>query len=859
MKIARILFKPKWQDKEATVRLTAVAADQDPELLAALPELTRSDPDARVRLAALKRLGDYERWRERSTGDADTDVRRTARATYIAMLCSDAASNPTLRRRVSELETLSPGEIETVATAAKDRELRAAALAMATRPGLFAERAITDPDQALRLAALERIGDAAMLERIAERARKTDKAVSRMARERLEAVRIGSGDAGAIAAKARLLCERVEVMLRDPHAAAPHEFIEHQWSALGANVPLELQTRFTGTIALLTQFRVDKARAAEPAAVVAIAPLVEADPQPETADAPETEAVPVAADAAENEMDALEADAASMSVSEALASRARFDAALVSASEESRREREQRQARQRHVEELIPRYAESLDKGDTASAQAVRNEIAGICSQLGATPAAVERSLTPLHARYAELKRWQHWSNQRRRRELCDAIEALAESGAHPDAIATRVREGREEWQRLDAAENGDGAAESSGLARRFFGACQRALKPAQKYFEKRDAVRDTHRVQLDALLARVDAVASDTGDWKAMVSLRHELATELRSLDRFSPRDRTALAKRIKQAIAMLASRIDARANEIKTAKERLIAQAGALSEKNDRNSIRTVRELQQQWTALGEGLRGVDQKQWREFRAACDRVFAGLDAERKEREAQTAVLAGQAQAIVDEIEALLGDQEMETEAVKTRRRDIEMRWREAASSDRNLDQRWRKALDALAARSAGREREKRLARYSLALQKYALLRELEHAAGASDTLTARWDSHPPLIAAFAQPLDPRWDRARAGATDPADADTIDAARDALVRMEFATGIASPSEDRQRRMDYQVARLSARMRGAAQTSDADSELIEMLSEWFALPGPLPEELEQRFDAASRTALNALP
>jgi DNA repair protein SbcC/Rad50 len=859
MKIARILFKPKWQDKEATVRLTAVTTEQDPELVAALPELTRSDPDARVRLAALKRLGDYERWRERSTGDADADVRRTARATYIAMLCSDAASNPTLRRRVSELETLSPAEVETVATSAKDRELRAAALAMATRPALLVERAIADPDQALRLAALERVSDAAALERIAERARKTDKAVSRLARERLETVRIGSGDAGAIAAKARLLCERVEGMLRDPNAAASRDSVEHQWTALGANVPVELQTRFARAIALLTQFRADKARAPESAAVIAIAPMLEADPQPAT-DASENEAIPAAADASENEVAPVAADAALMSVSEALASRARFDAALVSASEESRREREQRQARLRHIEELVPRYAESLEKGDTASAQAVRNEIAGICSQLGATPPAVERNLTPLHARYAELKRWQHWSNQRRRRELCDAIEALPETGAHPDAIATRVREAREEWQRLDAAESGDGAAETSGLTRRFFAACQRALKPAQKYFEKRDAVRDTHRVQLDALLARADATTSDAGEWKAMVSLRHDLANELRSLDRFSPRDRTALAKRIKQAIAMLVSRIDAHASEVKTAKERLIAQAGVLSEKADRNSIRTVRELQQQWTALGEGLRGVDQKQWREFRAACDRVFAGLDAERKEREAQTAALAGRAQAIVDEIEALLGDQDVETEALKARRRELELRWREAASNDRNLDQRWRKALDALTARNAGREREKRLARYSLALQKYALLRELEHGAGASDGLTARWDSHPALIPAFARALDRRWERARAGTmSEPADADTIEAARDALVRMEFATGIASPAADRQRRMDYQVARLSARMRGTAQTSDADSELIEMLTNWFVLPGPLPGELEQRFDAAALTALNALP
>jgi len=86
MKISRLLFKPKWQEKLAAVRLISVANDTDPELIEALPELTRTDPDARVRLAALKRLNDYERWRERSTGDDDAEVRRAARASYIALL-----------------------------------------------------------------------------------------------------------------------------------------------------------------------------------------------------------------------------------------------------------------------------------------------------------------------------------------------------------------------------------------------------------------------------------------------------------------------------------------------------------------------------------------------------------------------------------------------------------------------------------------------------------------------------------------------------------------------------------------------------------------------------------------------------
>ncbi|HEX3895940.1 MAG TPA: hypothetical protein VHW73_07000, partial [Rudaea sp.] len=70
MKLAKLLFKPKWQEKNTEVRRIAVATENDPDLIAALPELLRSDPDASVRLAALKRLDDYEFWRERSTNDA---------------------------------------------------------------------------------------------------------------------------------------------------------------------------------------------------------------------------------------------------------------------------------------------------------------------------------------------------------------------------------------------------------------------------------------------------------------------------------------------------------------------------------------------------------------------------------------------------------------------------------------------------------------------------------------------------------------------------------------------------------------------------------------------------------------------
>src|SRR5947199_61411 len=79
----------------------------------------------------------------------------------------------------------------------------------------------------------------------------------------------------------------------------------------------------------------------------------------------------------------------------------------------------------------------------------------------GVAPAELRMQLEQLQPRYAELKRWQHWSNNQRRRTLCTEIEALVDAGMHPDAVATRVHDARDEWQKLNAAEGAGDDAEA--------------------------------------------------------------------------------------------------------------------------------------------------------------------------------------------------------------------------------------------------------------------------------------------------------------------------------------------------------------------------------------------------------------
>jgi predicted component of type VI protein secretion system len=816
MSLTRLLFKPKWQDKNADVRRAAVATDRDADLIAALPQIARGDADANVRAAALKRLDDYETWRERSTGDTDPAVRRIARDAYLNLLCSNAARVPALARRIAELDTLSAEEIEKVAAQAADRDLRVAALAQTTRPALLAERAVRDPDAAIRLAVLERIGDTAALERVAERARKTDKAVSRRARELIEAQRIGSGDAAALAQNARTLCERLEALVRSPaDDDTVHDAIVGEWNALGDAVPADLTARFRGAEALVRQTRIN----------------VHNLPR-EAASAPSAEALHL----------------------DRLASQSRFEAALANAAAEAQRERELRRAHLHEMEQILPAYTAALEAGAVSAAHAPHDRLLNLTAMVVPLPAALETKLAPLHAHYAELKQQQIWANRRRREMLCDDVGKLAQSGLHPDALALRVREVREEWQRLDAAEGLAGNAESS-LARRFHATCHRALKPAKAYFDKRAEVRKSHAGEIEKLLQDAAALPEEIVDWKSAGQLRLKLGEAMRSLDGVDPRTRTELARQIKAAIAQLAPRIDAHADTVEAAKRRLVVRATALLQQSDGRAVaREARELQQQWSVLGNGRRGNDQRQWKEFRGALDAAFGQLDAARKQRDEEAAATRAQAESLLAEIQALHATTDGEEHETRAKLRDIDARWPSLTSADRTLEQRYHKLHEAIEAGLRGAARRKRVARYTQALEKYALLRALETGAQTGEAIAPAW-TELPASTDFAAALDARFTLA---ASSPVMAESNeDAARNLLVDLEFFAGLETPAEDRQRRMNFQVQRLASRMRDRG-VATPETELTRLLQAWFAQTAQQPE-LEDRFLRAATAAIETLP
>jgi len=152
-------------------------------------------------------------------------------------------------------------------------------------------------------------------------------------------------------------------------------------------------------------------------------------------------------------------------------------------------------------------------------------------------------------------------------------------------------------------------------------------------------------------------------------------------------------------------------------------------------------------------------------------------------------------------------------------------------------------------------RERSSRRGPYEAWLARYALCRAAERAEQSADDLKAAWETAP-RVDIGSGALDARFASALEGEPSANDSD-VPEHREVLIRLEIFAGLESPEDDRDRRRELQVERLSARMRGGAATTP-HQELAELLSRWTTL-APASAELDARLRRDLAAAIETLP
>lgn len=842
MKLFARFRRPLWEHPETPRRAEAVRSETAPELIRLLPNIAASDTAAEVRRAAITRIDSAETLLGLLAAEKDSACREAILGRVRARLLD--AKVPAAERQQLASHAALPAELaETMAESAPEPELREAAVLRLNKPGLLQRRCLKDPDPALRLRLLERIADEATLERIAEAARGQDKALSRRAREKADALKLGRGDAGAINQRALQLGSAFDALARSLPADA-----EAQLAALDAEVE-QLAPRLDPALLRRLQGHAASASAAVSALKTAHLPKPKPEPQPAAAQHAASAEPPAERSAATAVATGPDDSEASASVATDAAGEAPIASAEVAGTPA-----DTAPVAATASTAAAPAPAPAAQLPDEALRDALKQGLAGVEEQrLGVAKPALEAArarlaagikptpgqrdkLRELEAGVADMERWQRWAGNKVRARLCDEVEHLIGSGLHPDAVANRVKELQDEWAKVEAAEP-DHGEHAAGIGKRFRALCHRALAPARPYFEQRRALRSQKASELDATIAALAADIEQAPD--DLKPLRERVVNALRELDEVEPRARAALGKRLRAQLDQLDALRDARNQAAVEGKQALLERLRFAARGDATQAIHAAKAIQQEWRNAPRADRKTEDRLWAELRAIVDPLFEAARAGAQARTQALAAVEAERRGLVEAVQAL--GQAEDLAQIDTQLAELEARWQaqqpqlEDAAGDarpgrapRDRSQPERGERAERGDRNERRPRPPRAAEGSLerefekAVERLRAAQKAQREARAKHALQALMDAALDGTKDEALSETERRELAAARARDL----TRENREDALLGLELDAGIDSPADAAARRRELQMQRLAERMGSGGSRVDARAALL---------------------------------
>ena len=393
--------------------------------------------------------------------------------------------------------------------------------------------------------------------------------------------------------------------------------------------------------------------------------------------------------------------------------------------------------------------------------------------------------LRPLTAKLGEIHDWQGFAIEPKKIELCEQMRALVGSAEDPDVLAVRIKALQDEWKQLGPLS----PRRDQALWKKFHAAADEAYEPCKQAFARQSEVRRDNLKQRMALVAQLvdydkrmawpesaDAdLEAPPPDWRMV---QKTLDTARAAFNNIKPVSGKG-ERKSRGALQKICDRIyghirDEYERNIARKKE-LVEKARSYVELEDlREAIDKAKGIQREWKEVGLTPRQVDRKLWKDFRGACDGVFARLDDQRKQQNAARNERAEEAKARAEQAKA---------RALKEQ-------------------QRWPNLLDRMKACALKAEKAKKATK--LWEKEGDIPRGIETVA-----LEAWWEQ------------------------GPDDKFPEDELRQACIALEVLIGVDSPTEDKQARMAYQMQRLVEGMGGGQ--GDQTQILLEQVNGFIAM------------------------
>lgn len=211
---------------------------------------------------------------------------------------------------------------------------------------------------------------------------------------------------------------------------------------------------------------------------------------------------------------------------------------------------------------------------------------------------------------------------------------------------------------------------------------------------EEVKAARDVARAEAkdikERIVAEAERIADDTTHWKTGGERLRQLIEEWKAAERIDRVTEAALWKRLSAARTAFAKRrkayfagLDEQRESVRSAKERIVIEAEALSSSTDWGATAsTYRELMQQWKMAGRASREVEDELWGRFKGAQDQFFQARSTVFAERDASLAANAEIKEQLLAEAEKILPVSD--ARSARTTLRNILERWEAAGSVPR-------------------------------------------------------------------------------------------------------------------------------------------------------------------------------
>jgi hypothetical protein len=211
---------------------------------------------------------------------------------------------------------------------------------------------------------------------------------------------------------------------------------------------------------------------------------------------------------------------------------------------------------------------------------------------------------------------------------------------------------------------------------------------------EEAKAAREQARVQAkevkERIVAEAEQIAVEATHWKSSGERMRELLEEWKAAPHAERAAEAVLWKRLSAARNAFTKRrkayfanLEAEREDVKARKEKLCADAEALSDSTDWGATTTAyRELMAQWKAAGRADREAEAELWKRFRSAQDKFFNARSEVFSAKDAELRQHAEAKQHLLEQAQALLPVTDIRS--ARSSLRDIAERWEQIGAVPR-------------------------------------------------------------------------------------------------------------------------------------------------------------------------------